>query len=788
MTAEGTPHESSIFTKPLVWLTARILAAPRTTVLVGIAVALVAVMVAALGLGFRTSRLDLLNPSSEWNQRWLAYLQEFGQEDDAVLVVDGTDPAAVLAAVDDLAAELRRDRRHFSSVFHQLELGRIRAKGLHLAPAEKLADLEAFVSQAEPVLRGDWQQLAIANQLQRLTFVIARLPPEAPQRAALLTQLERVTSAMHKLVTNPGEYQSPWPNGGAMEQDYARLQDQHLLGDDGKLGFVLVKLIGEEAAVSTDHVASLTKARELLQVVESRHPQVSIGITGMPVLEHDEMQTSQRDMTWTSALSMFGVAACFWAAFGGWRHALLAMAALGISMCWAFGFVTMTVGHLNLLSVSFASVLIGQGVDFGIHYVAGYLRVRARGKGCLAALYETSHTVGPGIFTGGVTTAVAFCMTMLTDFTGLAELGLIAGSGIIICTIGALVLLPAMILWVDAKRPAQQMPVIVPMQFLTWPMHTVPRLTIVIFVAITIACGVGLTWLRYDHNLLHLQSRNLASVELEKTLLSRADRSVWFALSMSESRADLLARKAKFEALPTVSHTEEIVSMLPEEDASKERSVSNIRRVLALLPEHVPQLAAADGREVIEMLRFTQASVPAGSEIEQSASVTLAALTQFAPADAAQMLSRYEQQMAQELVERLRALQAFADPLPPRIDDVPRPLVDRFVGKSGQHLLKVYAAGDVWDIDKLKLFVTDAEGIDSQITGHPIQTYYASMQMQTSYLNAGIYAFIAMLIAVIVDLRRVRWSLLSVLPMFFGLVQTFGLLGWLGIPLNAANM
>ena len=103
-------------------------------------------------------------------------------------------------------------------------------------------------------------------------------------------------------------------------------------------------------------------------------------------------------------------------------------------------------------------------------------------------------------------------------------------------------------------------------------------------------------------------------------------------------------------------------------------------------------------------------------------------------------------------------------------------------------MLKVYAQGNVWDLENLQHFVQEVESVDEQITGHPIQTYYASKQMQQSYLHAGIYAFVAMLIAVMIDLRRVRLSLLAVLPMLLGLVQTFGLLGWLGIPLNAANL
>lgn len=787
MAAERTPHPKSIFAGPLERLTAWVLASPRATLGGGIVFALVALLITIMGLSFRTSRLDLLNPESSWNQRWLAYLAEFGHDDDAVVVVDGLQRDAVIAAVDELAEELARDPRHFSSIFHRVELDRVRAKGLHLIPDEKLSQLEAFVRQAEPVLRGDWHQLSIESQLERIQWGLAQLPPGAPQRAQLFEQLDRLTESLTRLYAREAEYVSPWPNRDETEHDYDELRDQYLLADDDRLGIVLLKLVGEDKSTPPAH--AVERLREIIALVAARHPEVEIGVTGMPILEHDEMHTSQTDMTKTGLISLVGVALCFGAALGGWRHVLLAMAALLLSMAVAFGFVTLSVGHLNLLSVSFASVLIGQGIDFGIHYIAAYLRIRPQAESCTAALREVSRTVGPGILTGGITTASAFCMALLTDFTGLCELGIIAGGGILICTIGALVLLPPLIRLVDERRPVERLPSVVPLGFLTSPAHRWPRLTIILMVLLTALCGLGLTNVRYDHNLLNLQPRGIASVELEHKLINRADKSVWFALSMSPSRDEIRARKARFEALPTVSHTEEIVSLLPEVDAGKTRAIGSIRRVLALLPEQVPQLAAGEPQRVAQLLGQLLRILPDdGALWRKPASSVIQSIGQLESGVAARRLSLFEQQAAVELVERLTELRAFADPVAPRLEDLPRPLVERFTGETGQYLLKVYAAGNVWDIDSLERFVREVEAVDEQITGHPVQTFYASRQMQQSYLHAGVYAFMTMLIAVLIDLRRVRWSLLCVLPMLLGIVQTFGILGWLGIPLNAANL
>ena len=92
-------------------------------------------------------------------------------------------------------------------------------------------------------------------------------------------------------------------------------------------------------------------------------------------------------MFWASLVSMIGVGLLFVAGFGGVRHALLANLILLVGMAWAFGYVTLAVGHLNILSVTFTVTMIGIGIDFGVYYVARYLQLRGeshdlRGRRC----------------------------------------------------------------------------------------------------------------------------------------------------------------------------------------------------------------------------------------------------------------------------------------------------------------------------------------------------------------------------------------------------------------------
>jgi hypothetical protein len=144
--------------------------------------------------------------------------------------------------------------------------------------------------------------------------------------------------------------------------------------------------------------------------------------------------------------------------------------------------------------------------------------------------------------------------------------------------------------------------------------------------------------------------------------------------------------------------------------------------------------------------------------------------------------------MAAELVTQLRVLNSIAEPEPPSLDDVPESLRTRFVGRNQRHLLKVYARGNVWDMHNLERFVKDVEQVDPVATGHPVQTYYASRQMQQSYLHAAYYSLLALGIVLMLDFRSISHSLLAMFPLGLGMVQLFGLLGLLDIPLNPANM
>ncbi len=794
-TPQAKPAESSALTKPLQAVTRLAVRFPKVMIALATAVTVAALALTATRLGFRNSRADLLNPKSEYHQRWLAYTKEFGNQEDVVVVVESERPDQVLVAMKDVADALERQPKLFRAVMHQYDLARLHGKGLHYLTPEQLASIGGFLNRATPILQGDWNSLSLGQMLSRMSMGIEMLA-SSPTAAAqadinMIEELDRATTMLSSALVSPNVYQSPWTDAFGSAAGLSMLGCRPLVTDDGKQGFVLLKLAVADKESFDPHTEGLDVLRQIVAEIRGRYAGVRIGLTGLPVMENDEMRASQTSMSWAGILSFVGVAMVFVVGFGGWRHPLIGNVALMAGMAWAFGFATLAVGHLNILSSAFGAILIGQGIDFGVYYLAGYLHRRRHTRTSGEALVETAGSVGPGIATGAISTAIAFFAAGFTEFVGVAELGMIAGGGILLCFVAATVLLPAMIQLADSQRPASLMPTQLEMGGFLNRIHSWPVLTAMSLVGVSAVAGIGLNFLRYDHNLMNLQPQGLESVQLAKTLIERTGQTAYFAVSMANNREEALARKEAFLRQPSVLRVEEISSVMPSVDPRRRPFIEQIHTRLASLPRIAPQIAVVGTQDLDKVLARLQVLLPARTELNeifrriQWARETIRNLY---PAEISNRIGQYQQRLAADILERLTLLQSVSDPNPPQWNDLPLGLATRFVGQSGKQLLKVYSRADIWDMPATDRFIQEVRSVDPDATGNPMQIYEASRQMKRSYEQAAIYATVIVCMVVYLDFGSVWYTLLALVPLGLGMMQMFGIMGLLDIPLNAANM
>ena len=387
--------------RPLEWLTRAVVRFPLPTVVIAVAAAVVSVWLTMTQLGFRTSRAELLSPTSDYNRRWLEYTKEFGDKEDVVVVVEGESRGEVAAAVKDLCGGLAQRRDLFVAVLHETDGARLRAKGLYYLKSEDLQQIDGFLNQAGPVLHGDWSPLSLGSMAHWTGAAMAG--GSEPQRrqilAAMQTELPRVMKGLQTALGQPGSYESPWPNisfSTPLEADFAA---NRLMSDDGRIGLVLLKFIEEDKQNFAQNSEPIAALRQLTVEVQSRHPGTKLGLTGLPIIEFDEMRSSELSMSLATVLSFLGVLAIMIVAFGGVRHATMAMLTLVMAMLWTCGCIAVMVGHINVLSIAFGSILFGLGIDYGIYYVTRYLQLRKNTESTSEALVATAASTGPGVLT-----------------------------------------------------------------------------------------------------------------------------------------------------------------------------------------------------------------------------------------------------------------------------------------------------------------------------------------------------------------------------------------------------
>ncbi|MGA2031714.1 MAG: MMPL family transporter, partial [Thermoguttaceae bacterium] len=443
--------------RPLVHVARLVTWFPLATLVLGVTAAVAAIAVAQVRLKFHTNRADVLNPSAEYNRRWMEYADEFGDEEDVVVVVEGPSQEAVVPALDEIGAAVAREPRLFHAVLDKTDLTRIRSKGLHYLPLGDLLAIDGFLGPMEPVLRGDWSQLSMTRLMGSLAGVgaaggsAAHVPPAAREMPA------KFLEGFARALSGRGPYQSPWPEmtpPAALDE----LGSRYLLANNGRLGFVLLRFSQKDEGSFAQNTDAVDSLRKIIDLAKFQYPHVKIGLTGLPIMENDEMRVSESSMSVLTCLSLGSIFVVLLVGFGCLRHSLMATAVLLLGTIWTVGYTALVVGYLNILSIAFGSILMGLGINYGIYYVARYLQLCETSGSTREALLRTAASVGPSITISASTAACSFFMAGFTDFKGVAQLGVIAGGGILLCWLAAMTILPALIQLFDAKRFGQALP------------------------------------------------------------------------------------------------------------------------------------------------------------------------------------------------------------------------------------------------------------------------------------------------------------------------------------------
>ncbi|HVA77230.1 MAG TPA: MMPL family transporter, partial [Candidatus Binataceae bacterium] len=515
--------------------------------------------------------------------------------------------------------------------------------------------------------------------------------------------------------------------------------------------------------------------------------------TGGPALSRAEESSTAHDIALASAIAIASNVLLVVIPFGAIVEPAFALAALLVGVAWSFGFTTLAVGHLNLLSAVFTSVLAGIGINFPIHLMARYDEARRAGRLTREAVELGVVNTGAGVVASACIMALAFLMPMFTDFKGIAELGLVSAAGLFLCLISALLVFPALVAIRDRSRAPRLAPrlAIASREPRLRRLFARPGIIIGGACAVTLAGLVLVPRVGFDQNLLKLQAESTEAVRFEEKLLKDSGRSSWFAVSIAPTRAEADRRAAAFRALAPVSEVETISTYIPGAQARKRAILAGIAPIVDSIKVAHPGAASDPAglkRELaslefkLESARAADSSGAAG----RTAGLLARAIARMESNPHA--FDKFEVSAARSFSARLGQFKASLAPGEVTEANLPKVLRERFIGKTGAYLVQIYPRGDVWDDAPLARFVTALRTVDPDVTGPPVQTWSIATVMRRGYERAAMLALVGVFIFVFADFRSLRDTALATVPLIFGgawLLEMMGLLGW---EFNLANL
>jgi uncharacterized protein len=752
-------------------------------------------------LEFDSSRNNLVGAEKRYHQNFLRFRNEFTGEDDLVVVVESEDKEKNRQYVERLGQRLEKDTNAFKDVFYKGDLKMMGRKALLFLPEDTLDELHRTLQEYRPFI-ANFAQATNLNSLFRLVNAQFRTAKrEQNDSNASMVQaipaLTRIIAQATESLQRPGQAPSPGLTAlfDAAEQSE---EQQYITFGGGRLYLVTARPANES------HQA-VERLRQLARDTETEVPGVNIGITGELILELDEMAQSQRDSTVASVLSLTLCALIFIYGYRQTGRPIKATICLLFGLGYTLGYTTLTVGHLNILTITFLPMLIGLTIDFGIHLITRYEEELRQGKSALEALELAMVNTGLGIFTGCFTTAGAFLAMGFTDFKGIQEMGLITGGGMLICLIPMLTLLPVMLLsgrqnvidqtgqtGLNRRARIEQL----------W----LRRPGLVMGVTLGL-CALALLQARkvhFDYNLLNMQSAGLPAVETEKKLIASASKSVLFGAIVTDSLQKAAELEQKLTNLSSVASVDSMSSFLSGDQTAKLHKIGAIKQELASIEFAEPDLNAVSVPELSQTLFYTRSYLGlAASMISQADEQALTeqlgnlrqAITTFrerlANANHAvyvPRLTRFQQALFRDIRETFEALKHQDNSSPLRTEDLPEALRNRFIGRTGKYLLQAYPKENVWQRDHQERFVRELRQVDPDATGTPVQLYEYTTLLKESYQKAAWYALGAIALLTLVHFRSLTTVILALLPVLVGSLWTLGLMGLAGVPFNPANI
>ncbi len=778
-------HNSiDLFEKALDWWSKKILRFSWLVILLFIALSAASVHYTINNLGINTDTSTLLSQDLPFQKNRIRWEKEFPQDaDNILLVVDSPTAEQTSIAANQLAKHLSTNQQLFEYVYIPDDNDFLKQQGLLYLEVDELDDLATKLADAQPFIGHLSKNYHLSGLLDILGTALENTDSGLPlDLNPLLTEIDQSLLAVQSQQTHFLSWQ--------------KLLDVNQSSDRNTLrSIVSAKPIADFNNLQPAK-DSLDYARKIIQQIQLQDPQVTIRMTGKIALGEDEMRVLAEDTVYSGLFALALVIVVLFVGLRSVKIVLCTLLVLIIGLILTAGFATLAVGHLNVLSVAFAILYIGLGVDFAIHICLCFRECWEDRMTSEQAIQKSVRILGASLFLCALTTSIGFFAFIPTDYEGVSELGLISGGGMFVGLITSLTLLPALLKVFAIKQIPQTQASNLPCYICTFPFKYAKAIRYT-SVLLAIAAAFSLNYVYLDSNPVNLRDQNSQSVRAFKDLLQSKYRSPFVLIGLSDSleNADTLATNVK--QLPSVNKAITLNSFVAKDQADKLEIIEDLDLVLgADLDSFNRPLDKADSRQALLDLQakisnaLSSPIINASPELLQKLQQDIS--TFISSADAMPEPESNYHQLETSLLRLFPfTMQQLATSLAAyeyELADIPPAIKQNWVSQSGIYKVIIDPKKDLNIAENLTEFATEVQSIDDSVTGLPVSDLAAGKVISEVFVQAFSTAFIIIFIVLLILLRNLRNSLLVMWPLLLAGLLTAAANVLLNNPFNFANI
>ena len=741
-----------------------------------------AVFAGANYLGVTTDTSKMLSDRLAWKQRSDEMGRLFPQKENLLVAVIEADlPEEGRETARLMAERLAADHKNFDFAKRPDANPYLVRNGLMFLDTQPLSKVLDDTIAAQPFLAALAQDPSARGLFGALSLIAEGVKTGQADLGGFQPALAGFADNMEKAVA-----------GHPQPLSWERLLGGQLSDLAGQYQFVVTKPKLDYGSFQPggDAAAAMRKAAEGLEFVRDGHAKVHM--TGQVQLDDEEFATVAEGMVAGLLGSLALVTLWLMLAVRSWRVVVPIVVTLVVGLLLTTGFAAVAVGTLNLISVAFAILFVGIAVDFAIQFS---VRFRAQHqdssneRGILEALAETGRETGHQILVAALATSAGFLAFTPTAFLGVAQLGLIAGIGMMVAFVCTTTLLPALLkvfhppLDCPSMGYAFMKPADVKIRHGRKPL-------LLVFGVVALAGIILVPKLQFDGDPLHTKNPNSEGMKALHLLMTNPQSSPYSAELLVKSLADAQRDAEKLSKVPGVHDAMWLGSFVPEQQPEKLALIQDAANILLptlIVPTPKPEPDAQALRDAAQNTATALGGIldklPTNDPLRRI-QVALAKLAQ-APdkivLDANHALVRF-------LPQELDQLRVMLQATPVTLKDVPPELANDYLLPDGRALVEVHPNGVMSNSGALRKFVTSLQKVEPDIAGSAVDIVESARSIVKAFEQAAIAAIIMIAIILYLSLRRLTDMALVLAPLMLSALMTVILVVLLPETLNFANI